>query len=127
MPRFGDLEAAIMDQVWRADGPVLVREVVDGIRQDRPIAFTTVQTVMEILFRKGWLTRDKDGRAYRYAAASPREEYTAQLLSEALETTSDRGAAFSRLFDRMAPGEVAELRDALAKAKRRAARKASSR
>lgn len=111
-----------MDQVWAAEEPLLVREVVEGIRADRSIAFTTVQTVMEILFRKGWLVREKDGRAWRYSAASPREEYTAQLLSEALDTTSDRATALSRMFERMEPDEVADLQRALASAKSRAKR-----
>lgn len=118
MPRFGDLEATIMDVIWHAGEPLRVRDVVDRIRGDRPIAFTTVQTVMDILYHKSWLAREKDGRAYHYRAAAPREEYTAQLLSEALDTTSDRATALSRLLDRMAPDEVAELRQALTEAKR---------
>lgn len=118
MPRFGDLEAAIMDRMWCADRPLLVREVVDGLQEQRPKAFTTVQTVMDILHRKGWLSREKDGRAYRYWPAAPPEEYTAQLLGEAFDTTSDRSRAFSRLLERMRPEEVAELRAALDHAKR---------
>ncbi len=121
MPKFGDLEAVIMDTVWRSDGPMLVRDVVEAIQDDRQIAFTTVQTVMEILYRKGWLTRKKDGRAYRYHATRPREEYTAQLLSEAFDTTSDRGAAFSRLLEELNPDEVAELSRALQDIKARRA------
>ena len=62
MARFGDLEAAIMDVMWAAGGPVRVREVADELNQNRPLAFNTVQTVMENLFRKGWLNRQKSGR-----------------------------------------------------------------
>lgn len=121
MPKFGDLEAVIMDRVWRSESPVLVRDVVEAIQDDRQVAFTTVQTVMEILYRKGWLAREKQGRAYRYWASRPREEYTAQLLSEAFDTTSDRGAAFSQLLEGMDPGEVTELGEALKEAKARRA------
>ena len=39
-----------------------VREVSERLNQDRPLAFNTVQTVMENLYRKGWLNRHKDGR-----------------------------------------------------------------
>ena len=35
----------------------LVREVLDDLRKDRPLAYTTVMTVMENLHRKGWLRR----------------------------------------------------------------------
>lgn len=119
MPKFGDLEAVIMDQVWRFDGRVRVRDIVTAIQRERDIAFTTVQTVMNILHGKGWLDREKAGRAYLYWAAKPREEYTAMLLSEALDTTADRGAAFSRLLDTLEPAEIGELRQALDQAKAR--------
>lgn len=119
MPRFGDLEAVIMVVVWRSDGSVRVRDVVEAIRGEREVAFTTVQTVMNILHGKGWLSRAKDGRAYRYWAARSREDYTAGLLDEALDTASDRAAAFSRLLDRLDPGEISELRRALGEVKAR--------
>ena len=75
MARFGDLEAAIMDVVWAAAAPVRVREVSEQLNRDRPLAFNTVQTVMENLYRKGWLGRRKDGRAYLYAAERSRDDY----------------------------------------------------
>lgn len=113
MPRFGELEAAIMDVVWRADGRLRVREVVDALQAERNAAFTTVQTVMNILHHKGWLDREKQGRAYDYWAAQPREDYTALLLGEALDTTDDRGAAISRILDQLDPSEVSDLQGAL--------------
>jgi len=67
VPHFGDLEAAIMDEVWAADGPIRVRAVVDSLNRERPLAYTTVQTVMDVLYRKGWLTRTKDRRFNMYA------------------------------------------------------------
>lgn len=120
MPKFGELEAVIMDQVWQSAEPVLVRDVVQALQRERQAAFTTVQTVMEILYRKGWLTREMQGRAYRYQASRTREEYTAQLLSEAFDTTPDRGAAFSRLLEEFEPDEIAELSQALDEAKKQA-------
>ena len=61
-----------MDRVWAWDRPVLVREVLECLRRDRGIAYTTVMTVMEHLYRKGLLDRERDGRAYRYALAQSR-------------------------------------------------------
>jgi len=113
MPRFGDLEAAIMDVVWAADMPLRVREVADQLNRDRPLAFNTVQTVMDILHRKGWLTRQKAGRAYLYVAGRSREDYVAGLLGEALAVASDPAATLVRLVENMEPDEVAQLRAAL--------------
>ncbi|MQA87461.1 MAG: BlaI/MecI/CopY family transcriptional regulator [Streptosporangiales bacterium] len=119
MPRFGDLEAAIMDRVWAAGVPVRVRDVVEDLQRERPIAFTTVQTVMENLFRKGWLRRAKEGRIHRYWPAASREEYSAGLVEEALQAAPDRAAVLARLVARMPRGELDALRTALEEAKER--------
>lgn len=113
MARLGDLEASIMDMVWAAGTPVRVREVSDQLNEERPLAFNTVQTVMENLFHKGWLTRRKNGRAYWYEAARSRDDYVAKLLSEALSVAPDPTATLVRLVGGMDPAEVASLRAAL--------------
>jgi len=111
--RFGDLEAAIMDVVWAAGGPVRVREVSEQLNRDRPLAFNTVQTVMENLYRKGWLERRKDGRAYWYTAERSRDDYAAGLVAEALTAAADPAATLVRLAGNLEPGEAARLRAAL--------------
>jgi predicted transcriptional regulator len=113
MARFGDLEAAIMDVLWAARAPVRVREVAEQLNRDRPLAFNTVQTVMEILYRKGWLERSKDGRAYLYVARRTRDEYAAGLLAEALSVAEDPAATLVHLVSDLEPGEAARLRAAL--------------
>jgi predicted transcriptional regulator len=113
MARFGELEAAIMNVVWAAEAPVRVREVSEQLNRDRPLAFNTVQTVMENLYRKGWLGRHKDGRAYWYESARSRDEYAAGLLAEALSAAGDPAAVMVRLVGDLEPGEAARLRAAL--------------
>src|ERR1700758_1206260 len=83
MRRFGELEAVIMDRLWEWGRPVLVREVVDDLRDERGLAYTTVMTVMENLYRKGWLRRERDGRALRDEPAGSRSGYTAALMNHA--------------------------------------------
>ena len=117
MPKLGDLESAIMAEVWRADTPLLVREVL--VRLGRPLAYTTVQTVTEILYRKGWLTKEREGRAFRYGAAASREEYVAGLVGEALSFADDRAAALVGFVEGMQPEEADELRRLLASAQPR--------
>jgi predicted transcriptional regulator len=60
---FGQLESAVMDVVWAQDRPCLVREVRDQLSYGRPLAYTTVMTVLAILHSKGVLHREKYGRA----------------------------------------------------------------
>jgi predicted transcriptional regulator len=118
MRAFGELEAAIMDQVWLAGRPVLVREIHDGLRPEREPAYNTVLTVVEILYRKGWLAREKDGRAYRYQPTASREDYTAGLMREVFDTSTDRVATLRRFVQRIDPAEAEELRAMLDEARR---------
>ena len=113
MARFGELEASIMDVIWAATAPVRVREVSDQLNRKRPLAFNTVQTVMENLFHKGWLGRHKEGRAYWYEPVRSRDDYAAGLLAEALSAAADPAATLVRLVGDLEPGEIARLRAAL--------------
>jgi predicted transcriptional regulator len=113
MRPFGDLEAAIMDRLWERDGSALVREIVDELHDERPLAYTTVMTVMENLHRKGWLRRERDGRAWRYEPTGSRSGYTAALMNEALSTSPDRRNALAHFVLQMSPHDAAMLRQAL--------------
>lgn len=82
VPGLGPLESAIMLAVWEAPGPVSVREVLQQLEHDRPLAYTTVMTVMDILHRKEILMRSKDGRAWRYAPVMSLRDYLTQRLDD---------------------------------------------
>jgi predicted transcriptional regulator len=118
MRQFGELEAVIMDRLWEWDKPALVREMVDDLRKDRQIAYTTVMTVMENLYRKGWLRRQRDGRAWRYEPTGSRSGYTAALMSDALATSTDRRTALAHFVLQMSPHDADLLRQALDQAHR---------
>jgi predicted transcriptional regulator len=116
MRRFGELEAVIMDRLWEWGRPVLVREMVDALHDDRALAYTTVMTVMDNLYRKGWLRRERDGRAWRYEPTRSRSSYTAALMSDALATSPDRRTALTHFALQMSPHDAALLREALEQA-----------
>ena len=110
MRGFGDLEAVVMHRVWDHGGPVTVREVFDELRETRPIAYTTVMSTMDNLHRKGWLARERDGKAYRYTAVASREEYSARLMGEALAEAGDTEAVLSHFVAAMDGGQAEALR-----------------
>ena len=91
----------------------LVREVLENISHDRPLAYTTVLTVLDNLHSKGLVQREKVGKAYAYAPVSSREEHTAAMLQEVLAESDDRTAALMHLVGRMESEEAAELLAAL--------------
>lgn len=106
-----------MNVVWSAPDRLPVREVWTRLNvarvNDRELAYTTVQTVMDILYRKGWLAREKHGRAYAYWATGSREDYAASLVGQVLDDSGDRAGVLVRLLEQLKPSEVNELRTAL--------------
>jgi predicted transcriptional regulator len=110
---FGDLEAVVMHRVWKHDGPVTVREIFDELSKARPIAYTTVMSTMDNLHRKGWLARERDGKAYRYTAVASREEYSARLMGEALAAADDTEAVLGHFVEAMDGGQAEALRAVL--------------
>lgn len=116
---FGELEMAIMDVMWDGEGPYVVREVRDRLRYNRPVAYTTVMTVMNILHQKGMLHRDKDGRAWRYWPAESREEHQARLMWEVLRSGGDAELTMRSFLARVSTGEMETLRDAVIDESRR--------
>lgn len=117
MTRVGELEAAVMRHMWMVGGTLTVRQVHDDLEHPREpgreLAYTTVMTVMERLFRKGLLVRESHGRAFVYGAAASQADYTARLMASALGDTSDRGAALVRFAGQLEDEERQVLRKAL--------------
>ncbi len=105
-----------MDVLWSEAGPCLVRDVVAQLRPQRVLAYTTVMTVMDTLHRKGFLSRERDGRAWRYVARISRQAYTAALMSEALSATGDRAGALAHFVDQIDAEDTDALAQALAAA-----------
>src|ERR1700692_161087 len=117
MRQLGELEAVIMDRLWEWGRPALVREMVDELGKDRPLAYTTVMTVMENLYRKGWLRRERDGRAWRYEPTGSRAGDTAAPMNDALGPSADRRTALAHFVLQMSPHDAALLREALDQAR----------
>jgi predicted transcriptional regulator len=73
-------------------------------------------TVMENLYRKGWLRRQRDGRAWRYEPTGSRSGYTAGLMNDVLASSSDRRTALTHFVLQMSPHDAALLQEALDRA-----------
>lgn len=81
-----------MKVVWRAKD-VSVREVYETLRERRPVAYTTVMTMMNTLEGKGYLRKSLDGRAYRYRAAIPERKVVTTMVRDFVERVFDGSAA----------------------------------
>jgi predicted transcriptional regulator len=86
----GPLEQRLMEAVW-ARGSTTVRELVEGGYDD--LAYTTVMTTLDRLFKKGLLTRSEEGRAFRYEARFSREELQREAAGSAFRQWLDASSA----------------------------------
>ena len=113
---FGELEAVIMDRIWSRDAPTTsVRDLYDELVTEREIAYTTVMSTMDNLHGKGWLDREKDGKAYRYWPTLSREEHTARLMRDALDGGGQSELVLNHFVEQIGPEESERLRAALRK------------
>lgn len=110
---FGDLESVVMDRVWDRFDPVTVREIHNEIALTRDIAYTTVMTTMDNLHRKGWLERERSGKAFHYWPTMTRERYGAQLMREALGAGGRFDLVMAHFVDDMSTEESEGLRAVL--------------
>ena len=101
-----------MKVVWRLED-ASVRDVYETLRQRRPIAYTTVMTMMNTLEGKGYLKRRADGRAFRYRAARPQARVITSLVREFVDRVFD-GASRPLLAQLVTDGRLtAEEREEL--------------
>jgi predicted transcriptional regulator len=79
----GELETAVMEVLWRAPG-LTVNEVEGQLRERRGSAHTTVLTTLDRMHGKGYLTREKRGKAFVYTPRYTREEFERGVAQEVL-------------------------------------------
>jgi len=119
---FGELESVVMDRVWSRDEDtsMTVREVFDELATERDIAYTTVMSTMDNLHTKGWLAREREGKAYRYWATLTREQHSARLMREALHGGGSPDLVLTHFLEQIGPEESARLAAVLRRPVKRA-------
>jgi predicted transcriptional regulator len=117
--RLGELEAVIMDRMWAIDGSASVREVLEQLQRQRHIAYTTVMSTMDNLYRKGFLDRERDGRAYRYLTVVSRAQHRAELMQHALGAEGEREAVLTHFVGQLSPQERERLQAVLQRSAKR--------
>ena len=81
----GELELEVMHVIWER-GIVTVRQVLETLVETRPLAYTTVMTVMNRSADKGLLIVNKQGKTYHYRPAYTREAFEAQAVSQVVQS-----------------------------------------
>jgi predicted transcriptional regulator len=96
----GALESEILGVLWNAQGALSPGEVRESLArtdaEGAALSYSTVVTILTRLHEKGSLSRERDGRAYRYAPVADEAGLAARRLSQLLDRSADREAVLSR-------------------------------
>jgi BlaI family penicillinase repressor len=80
-PSLTPLELEIMQVLWEG-GPATVADVLPKLKAE--LAYTTVQTMLGVLLRKGKVKRVQEGRAFRYSPIVSRERASGNAVEDLL-------------------------------------------
>ena len=112
-------ELEILKIVWRLKRAT-VREVYETLLERRRIAYTTVMTMMNILERKGHLRKQREAKAFVYAATRPQRQVVGKMVREFVDRVfngSARPLLVHLVEDRkLSEDDLRELRRALEEA-----------
>jgi predicted transcriptional regulator len=88
--QLGPLEQRLLDALWTR-GSATVRELMEDGYQD--LAYTTVMTTLDRLYKKNVLMREEEGRAFRYTPRLSREELHREVAGQAFRQLLDASPA----------------------------------
>jgi predicted transcriptional regulator len=89
-------ELAIMKIVWRLE-TATVRDVYEALRASRPVAYTTVMTMMKVLEDKDYVQKTMVDRAHVYRPTRPRQQVVGAMVRDFVDRVFD-GASASLLL-----------------------------
>ena len=115
-----EAEQRLMEIVWSA-GPATVGQITEAIPEVERPAYNTVQTMMKILERKGYVLHRSEGRAFVYRAVVDREAAARTALSHVVQRFfggSSQTLALNLIQgDHLSESELEELERTIAQAK----------
>jgi len=88
--RLGPLEWRVLESLWTRAASASVRDLQSDFRE---IAYTTLMTTLDRLYRKGVLERTKQGRAFIYSPRLSRQEFESGRAVDALRVALEGNSA----------------------------------
>jgi predicted transcriptional regulator len=114
-------ELEMMNVIWRI-GPCSVHQVVEALRPQRELAYTSVSTIIRILEQKKYVLSIKEGRGHLYQAAVSKQSYQATSLARLVSNVFDGAPTLlvQRLLDseQLSAEELESIRALMRKTER---------
>jgi predicted transcriptional regulator len=112
----GELEASVLSALWDG-GELATPDAFNRVGKPRGLAYTTILTVLQRLYRKGLVSRRVEGKAHVYSPALSREQFAerrGEFLAGAMVGLGSAGlSAFLAEASRLDPAFMAKLRSQL--------------
>jgi predicted transcriptional regulator len=111
----GELEAEVMEIVWTSPDSVTARDIETRVGDRRDVQYITLVTVLNNLARKGVLSREKAGKAYKFRPVLTRDAFLQKITREVMAGIMGLGPelavnSFVDLLQDEAPEELSRLK-----------------
>jgi len=110
-------ELEVLQVIWE-QGPSTVRQVMTALNRQRPRAYTSVMSLMNVMAEKGLLSQKPKGRAFLYSAKVSRGKTQSRMVKDLLSRAFDDSAAalVTHLLEQAKPNseELDEIRKTIA-------------
>ncbi len=109
---FGDLEEKVMEVLWKK-GNATVSEVKKALKDE--FAHTTIMTILDRLYKKGILKREKEGKGYRYFPIVSKEEFERMVAKKVVKDITKTNpslaiAAFEGIVENLSKEDIEKLK-----------------
>ncbi|RMA97753.1 BlaI/MecI/CopY family transcriptional regulator [Hydrogenothermus marinus] len=109
---FGELEEKVMEVVWKKENAT-VSEVREALKNK--FAYTTIMTILDRLYKKGVLKREKEGKGYRYFPVMTKEEFEKSITKEVVKNLTKENpvaaiAAFEGIIENLSQEDIEKLK-----------------
>lgn len=111
-----EVELEILQVLWERE-PATVREVVDVLNKTRHRAYTSILGMLNVMYEKGLVVREKEGRAYLYRTSRSREKTLGGVVKDLLRRAFEGSTTslITQVLEQSKPTaqELAEIRKAI--------------
>lgn len=89
IPAPTEAELEVLKVLWKNEGPLELGQICSDLRKRRPVATTTVSTVLNVMLEKGLISRRKGPRAYLWSAKADPDSTKNNMMAKLIRLVFD--------------------------------------
>jgi predicted transcriptional regulator len=111
----GELEIKILSVLWNVNHPMQAAEVREKLNLD--LAYTSIATVLTRMWKKKWISRETNGRAFSYRPIMSREDWYAEKMLAFLDESPNQRVLLAGFVGKLSKRERQTLKKLLTEEK----------